>query len=1017
MTNIEVVVTGMAVRLPGSDNKEIFWNNLLQGITSIKSDTLKYNNGDKNGAFSLLKDIDRFDNRFFNISEREARAMDPQHRIILEQTYQCVLDSGIDRNELQHKLTNIYVGAMGSDYGQLSSSQDDNDSYSYFGSELSILANRISYFFNFKGESMPVLTASSSSLVAIDMAIKSIKRNQCQIAIVAGININFHPWKAQCFMESMMLSKNEGSRPFDRDGDGYAIGDGAIVLMLQERKSALKNKQYIYGKLVGSAVRHGGKAVSLYTPQVKSQEETILCALADANEKPEHITYVEAHGSGTPVGDPVEYETLTKAYCSGQRNNKLIIGTIKPNVGHLEACAGIAGLAKVLLMCKYNQIPPTIKHDKLNPLCVLSGNKLIINKTRTNWKKNTNNERVAGISSFGIGGINCHVIVKQDNIKYSLKKQHPESLIIPVSAHSEQSMTKEQHNISQFLHGKAKEVYEKIASLTCKREQQQYRSYAICSAESIISELVFSNPVSTKSTKGGINIYLENSLFECDFLSAFSGGYRCVDELTNEVLKDILNNDSLKSLFEGFNNTGSWGSHKALYSKVAEYISYKCILNAGLNPCSITADEDNSLLALVLANAISSTDFLQKLIDPNYKISIIAMPHCKIWMNDSKSCIAPYNVSFTYIQTLVQQQITLQEIEEIVSKVRPVYEYAPQLRTLCENWSFAKKSLHSWITGDAEIKEFGSDLNKFMIIGVFAALSEYSSKWGIDFAEKYLTRFGIELVALIKNGVLQPSTLEQILLEGKKDGTFNQVEHLEEYPYLQAYNEPKVIQQIRDILSRAASRDTLSGQLNDKQEQDKGNSNFTIRETDHLLEKIAELWIAGVNIDWSFLYPKNTFNIQPVPIYSFDDHRFWLKEDSLALPIVYEIKTEKANSWTTTIKKIISDICERDIRELQDTDRLSTIGFDSMLETKLKHQIESTYQVQIPSSILASNISVGELVKYVNEKSNNKNSDNTLLESFLNHTIDIHNLDDDQIDTLLSALNHNHPNFLTEIIN
>jgi len=429
MKNSKIAIIGIACRFPGAQNTLEFWDNLRQGINSIAEIPPerwaldKYyspNIDEPNKSISkwcgLLDHIDQFDNSFFNISPREAKQMDPQQRLLLEETWHCIEDAGISLTTLQTKKTAVYVGVMTNDY-QIDAIARGvvTDSYATLGNYESILANRLSYQFGLEGESLCVNAACASSLVALHHAKAALTKGECDYAIVAGVNLNIHPWKYISFSKSRMLSPDGQCKTFDKDANGYVPGDGVGILLLQPLAEALRAHNYIYGLLKGSAVNHGGQALSITAPRVKAQREVILAAYRDAGINPKTVTYVEAHGTGTSLGDPIEIEALTLAFREYTNNNRFCrIGSVKTNIGHLEGAAGIAGVIKVLLMMRYQQVPPTLNIATINPVINFEHSPFILATELHDWLPHGNDLPVlrAGVSSFGFGGANSHVLIE-----------------------------------------------------------------------------------------------------------------------------------------------------------------------------------------------------------------------------------------------------------------------------------------------------------------------------------------------------------------------------------------------------------------------------------------------------------------------------------------------------------------------------------------------------------------------------------------------------------------------------
>ncbi|HZI10886.1 MAG TPA: polyketide synthase, partial [Myxococcus sp.] len=424
----DAAVIGMACRFPGAEGLTAFWSNLAAGINSITEvpaerwDTARWYSPDiaaPNRSTSrwggFLRDFDRFDHAFFNLSPREARNMDPQQRLLLEETWHCLEDAGVSVEALARARTSAYVGVMAMDhYQSIYAPGVETESYAGAGTYACMLANRLSYHLGLSGESLTLDTACSSSLVALHQARRALLLGEADYCLVAGVSLGFSPWKYVTFGKARMLSPTGQCRTFDKDADGYVPGEGVGVLLLQRVEDAERAGSAIHGVVRGTAVNHVGRAPSLTAPRVEAQRDVILAAHRDAGVDAETVSYVEAHGTGTSLGDPVEVTALTEAFrASTGRRGFCAIGSVKTNIGHLEAAAGVAGVIKTLLMMKHGLIPPTLNLRTPNPLIDFDASPFVPARTARPWERPGDAPLRAGVSSFGFGGVNSHVLLEE----------------------------------------------------------------------------------------------------------------------------------------------------------------------------------------------------------------------------------------------------------------------------------------------------------------------------------------------------------------------------------------------------------------------------------------------------------------------------------------------------------------------------------------------------------------------------------------------------------------------------
>lgn len=479
----DIAIIGMAGKLPKAKNIHDFWNLLIQGydgVTEIpierwdwrqftdeteENSSLSYT---KFGAF--LDNIEGFDYKFFNITPLDAEKIDPQERLFLETTYHAFEDAGYSPKKIS-KNTGVFVGVMNGGYGWLGiDTKEINDADSLYWS----IANRISYYFDLNGPSMAIDTACSSSLSAIHLAIQSLHSKECECAVVGGVNLIVHPKQFIKLSRLHMLSKKGKCSPFGIDADGFVDGEGIISVVLKPLSKAIEDNDRIYSVIKGSSLNSGGKTSGYTIPNPSAQEELIFKALKKANVNPEDISYIEAHGTGTALGDPIEIRGLTKVF-GRSRSSKLRIGSVKGNIGHLESAAGLAGLVKVSLQLYHKYLVPSINSENINPHIEPNPSFLIQHQSES-WDSPLT-QRIAGVSSFGAGGANAHVILQEAD----KKNQKVDQLIyiLPVSANSNASLQKQLANIRTFLNSQTVDLYGLSYIFSCCKEHFKYRSIFI----------------------------------------------------------------------------------------------------------------------------------------------------------------------------------------------------------------------------------------------------------------------------------------------------------------------------------------------------------------------------------------------------------------------------------------------------------------------------------------------------------------------------------------------------------
>lgn len=426
-----IAIVGIGCRFPGNaDSPSKFWQLILDGIDATRPvPETRWNNErlfsptseDEPGSVGSLRggfvdEVADFDAEFFGISPREAAAMDPQQRLLLEVSLNALEDGGLPLEELRGKDVGVFIGISTTDYTEIQHctyNQEYINAHTNSGVALSIAANRISYQFDFRGPSLSVDTACSSSLTAVHLACRSIGSGESKIALVGGVNAILKPEATIGFSSASMLASDGHCKAFDASADGFARGEGAGVVILKPLHEALEDRDRIYAVVKGTSINQDGYTTSLTIPNATAQADMLKKTYQVANVRPEEIRYVEAHGTGTKVGDPIEVEALSQIFpASEKRSAPLYIGSVKTNIGHLEAGAGIAGLIKSAMSIYHGVIAPTVHFKTANPNTKLDDRRFCVPTQCINWPKEDWPRR-AGVNSFGFGGANAHVVIEE----------------------------------------------------------------------------------------------------------------------------------------------------------------------------------------------------------------------------------------------------------------------------------------------------------------------------------------------------------------------------------------------------------------------------------------------------------------------------------------------------------------------------------------------------------------------------------------------------------------------------
>nr|ATG32078.1 polyketide synthase [Nannocystis pusilla] len=418
-----LAIVGIGCRFPGgADTPEEFWRVLQGGVDVVRElpdarwpfdPALQAASATRWGGF--LDHVDRFDAGFFGISPREAAVLDPQQRLLLEVAWEALEDAGQPQPALSGSRTGVFVGLTTLDYQQrvLGGEPTDLDVYSLTGNSQCFAAGRLSYLLGLQGPCVAVDTACSSSLTAVHLASDSLRDRQCDLAIAGGVNLILSPVATHMLAQAQALSPSGRCRTFDAAADGFVRGEGCGVVVLKRLADARRDGDRIWALVRGSAINQDGRSTGLTAPNVLSQQALLRDALARAGLAPEQVGYIETHGTGTPLGDPIEIEALKAVYGRPRDDGSLCrLGALKTCTGHLEAAAGIAGLIKTVLALQHRQIPGNLNFETLNPRMSLENTPLVVAAGATAWEPGPA-PRIAGISAFGFSGSNAHVLIEE----------------------------------------------------------------------------------------------------------------------------------------------------------------------------------------------------------------------------------------------------------------------------------------------------------------------------------------------------------------------------------------------------------------------------------------------------------------------------------------------------------------------------------------------------------------------------------------------------------------------------
>lgn len=569
----EIAIVGIGCRFPGAvKNTDDFWQLLTNGSDvagdiSSRWDKSAYYHEDPEvpgkmytSKIGVIDEIETFDPRFFNIAPREAAAMDPQQRLLLTACWEALEDAFIIPEQLKKSKTGVFIGLSTDDYLKLNCKNELGlDPHHALGTARSIAAGRISYFFDFQGPAIQLDTACSSSLVAMHLASNSLRTKECDVALAGGINLILSPETQIALSKLKALSKDGKCHTFDADANGYLRSEGLGIVVLKRLSDAEKNKDRIYGVIKGSAINHDGESNGLTAPNGLSQARLYEQALHNARLQPESITYIEAHGTGTVLGDPIEIGSLSEVYCKNRtKENPLYVGSVKSNIGHTEAAAGMAGLLKALFVLNKELIPANHHLKTPNPFIDWDNSGIKIPTTLTPLV--STEQAIVGISAFGLSGTNAHLLIgldKKISVQPPFFASDKKEYLLPISALTKDSLVLYLTKYKDFFSNHATVDLAAVCytASVFKTNFRERLALVASSAEEFIDKITaaiesFPKPITEKKS---VHLLIGNEDIDCEKIAALYTSHSLFQSEIDLCDKHIIQafDCSIASVFTG----------------------------------------------------------------------------------------------------------------------------------------------------------------------------------------------------------------------------------------------------------------------------------------------------------------------------------------------------------------------------------------------------------------------------------------------------------------------------------
>ncbi|HEX6046565.1 MAG TPA: MupA/Atu3671 family FMN-dependent luciferase-like monooxygenase [Pyrinomonadaceae bacterium] len=960
----EIAVVGMAGRFPGARNVDEFWRRLCDGdeLVSFFSDEELTRRGVDRAtladthyvrAEAVLDDVELFDAAFFGFTPREAKTLDPQHRVFLEESWTALENAGYNSEPYRGRI-GVFAGESLNTYFLHNLYPNQKLLESLGASQVMIandrdyLATQVSFRMNLTGPSLSIQTACSTSLVAVHLACQSLLNRECDMALAGGVSISVPQGLGGHYQEGGIISPDGHCRAFDAKARGTVKGSGAGVVVLKRLADAINDGDTIHAVIKSSAINNDGAMKVGYTaPAVEGQASVIEEALALAAIEPETIGYVEAHGTGTALGDPVEIAALTQAFRTGTgANGFCAIGSVKTNIGHLDAAAGVAGLIKTILALKHGQIPPSLHFEEPNPNIDFANSPFFVNTELRAWDGDGTPRR-AGVSSFGIGGTNAHVVLEQAPAASASDKPSSSSQLLMLSARTHDALLQASTNLAAHLdHHPELDLADVAYTLSAGRRQFEHRLALVCRdrADAIAtlitrdrSRVSFGAPEYQKRPvafmfpgQGAQYVGMGRGLYEREpmFRAELDHCAELLRERLGVDLREIIYADDLPPAEAAARLADTRFAQPALFA--VEYALAKLWMAWGVAPRAMIGHSIGEYVAACLAGVFSLEDAL----------SLVAA-RGEIMQRLPRGAMLAVSLTREDVEPLSSEQVSLAALNSpslcVLSGTTDAIDQLEKRLTndgvICRR-VHTSHAFHSAMMEPA-VDEFGKVVRMVeRRPPQIPYLSNVTGKWITEteaMDPSYWARqlreavqFSAGIVGLLNDPAL-------VLLEVGPGETLGAL----------TAQQP-----------RAVDRVTVASLRAPKAERS---------EDEFLLKSVGRLWLAGVEIDWAGFYSTQPRRRVPLPPYPFERRHYWIDPpSSVVTPTVADedvpapVNESKTFSDVAEVETAVVDIWRElfAIENIRPQDNFFDHGGNSLIALQLVAQLRSTFKIDLPLRVV-----------------------------------------------------------------